>query len=323
MKHLAAFLLATLSLAPALAPWAHAQPLTISYSEKVGDNLPLWIARDAGYFKQNGIDAKLLFLPAQEGVPALLGGQVDMAAIGGSDIVSAAAQGVKLKYVATFSPVYTFQLWAQPQFATPGALKGQRVGTTSTTGSVYISAVLALQKLGLATSDVAITPLGALPNLNAALLAGSIAAAPAHPPTTYTFKQHGLVDLVDLAKDRVPAVNTGLAVPAATIQAHPETVQRVVIAIVQAIHREKTDRAFTVAEMRQEMGVTDPAIADYTYDFYANEVVQSVPMPEVNQLQAAKDALGKTVTKARAVDLQQLIDQSFVAKATVPAPTHP
>ncbi len=67
------------------------------------------------------------------------------------------AQGAKLKFVLTLSPVYTFQFWARPQFASASALKGQRVGVPSITGSLFAGTVLALGQLGLTTRDVAIT----------------------------------------------------------------------------------------------------------------------------------------------------------------------
>ncbi len=48
--------------------------LTISYSEKVADELALWIAGDAGYFKKRGLDVTEIYLPAQEGIPGAADG---------------------------------------------------------------------------------------------------------------------------------------------------------------------------------------------------------------------------------------------------------
>lgn len=289
--------------------------LTISYSEKVGDELALWIAADAGYFGRRGLDVTERFIPAQEGIPALLTGQVQMAAIGGADVISAAAQGVKLKYVANFSPVYTFQFWARPQYATAAALKGQRVGVSSTTGSLYTATLLALKQLGLAPSDVAITPLGTVPNVDSALLSGSIMAAASHPPSTYHYQQQGFVDLVDLAQKRIPNINTGLVVMDPYIEANPKIVAAVVAAIVEAFHREKSDKAYAENELREHMGIKDQAVLDFTYDFYANEVAPTLPMPKASELEVAKQALGPRNPKVNNVDLAALIDQSFVKAA--------
>ncbi len=42
-------------------------PLTLSYSEKTADMMPLWIASDAGYFKEHGLDVTVRYLPPRRG----------------------------------------------------------------------------------------------------------------------------------------------------------------------------------------------------------------------------------------------------------------
>jgi NitT/TauT family transport system substrate-binding protein len=301
-----------------------ATALTFSYSEKTADMLPLWIAADAGYFTKHGLDVTVRYLPAQEGVPALLTNEVQMAAIGGPDAISAVAQGAKLKFVLTLSPVNTFQLWARPQNASAAKLKGQQVGVPSTTGSAYAGTVQALKELGLATSDVAITSLGSVSNVNSALLAGSIAAAVSHAPATYQFQKNGLVDLVDLAKKKMPSINAGMLLTDTYVAAHPGVVQAAVDAVTEGIAREMSDRAFADAEMAKYIGVKDKPVADFTYDYYVGEVVHAVPLPEATQLAAAKAVLGAKNPKVRSVDLAAMIDQRFVRdernKAAAQAP---
>jgi len=110
--------LATAVLLPAVrAAAADATAITISHSQKTVDFLPLWIASDAGYFKEHGINPTVNYLPAQEGMPALLSGQVQIAGNGASDAASAEAQGAKLKVVLTLTPIYTFQFWARADHA--------------------------------------------------------------------------------------------------------------------------------------------------------------------------------------------------------------
>jgi NitT/TauT family transport system substrate-binding protein len=292
-----------------------AQHVTISNSQKTVDFLPLWIASDAGYFKKHGLDVTVRYLPAQEGVPALLTGQVRMAGIGASDAASAEAQGAKLKLVATLTPIYTFQFWARPDHASAAGLKGQRIGITSTTGSLYSGTLLALKQLGLKPSDVIMTPLGGVVNVNSSLLAGSVVAAASHPPATYKFKRAGLVELVDLPKDKIPSVSAGLWVTQSYLDAHRDAVQSLIDAIVEAIHREKSDRAYAESEISKHLGVKDKAELDFTYDFYVNEVLAPEPMPEVVQVKGDIAALIETNPKVKTLDPATMIDQSFVKNA--------
>ena len=314
---MAALIAATVVPALAIPRTALGAPsqITISHSQKTADFLPLWIASGAGYFQKHGIEANVRYLPAQEGIPALLTNQVQIAGIGGSDASSAEAQGARLKLVATLTPIYTFQFWARPQYANADALKGQRIGVTSTTGSLYAATLLALKQLNLAPKDVMITPLGGVTNVNASLLAGSIAAACSHPPATYKFQQAGLIDLVDLAKKKIPSVSAGLWVTEAYLKDHRDVVQNVVDAVVEALGREKSDREFAEAELHRYLAVADKAALDVTYDFYVNEVLAGGPMPQAAGVDGDIQALAATNPKVKSIDPATMIDQSFVQKA--------
>ena len=310
---LAAALATLVPAAPAAA--ADAVAITISHSQKTVDFLPLWIASDAGYFKEHGINATVTYLPAQEGMPALLSGQVQIAGNGASDAASAEAQGAKLKAVLTLTPIYTFQFWARPDHASASALKGQRVGITSTTGSLYVATLLALKQLGLKPSDVMLTSLGGVVNVNSSLMAGSVAAAASHPPATYQFKRAGMVDLVDLAKDKIPSVSAGLWVTQAYLDGHRDVVANVVDAVVEALHREKSDRAYAESEIKKHLGVTDKGELDFSYDFYVNEILAPEPMPDVAQIKGDVDALVASNPKVKTIDMAAMIDRSFVEQA--------
>jgi len=314
---MAALIAATVVPALAIPRTALGAPsqITISHSQKTADFLPLWIASGAGYFQKHGIEANVRYLPAQEGIPALLTNQVQIAGIGGSDASSAEAQGARLKLVATLTPIYTFQFWARPQYANADALKGQRIGVTSTTGSLYAATLLALKQLNLAPKDVMITPLGGVTNVNASLLAGSIAAACSHPPATYKFQQAGLIDLVDLAKKKIPSVSAGLWVTEAYLKDHRDVVQNVVDAVVEALGRENSDREFAEAELHRYLAVADKAALDVTYDFYVNEVLAGGPMPQAAGVDGDIQALAATNPKVKSIDPATMIDQSFVQKA--------
>jgi NitT/TauT family transport system substrate-binding protein len=304
----------TAGLAPQPAA-AQATQITISHSQKTVDFLPLWIASDAGYFKKRGLEVTVRYLPAQEGIPAILTGEVQVAGIGASDAASAVAQGAKLTLVATLTPIYTFQFWARPDHATPSTLKGQRVGITSTTGSLYAGTLLSLKQLGLTPSDVVLTPLGGAVNVNSSLMAGSVVAAASHPPATYQFKRAGIVELVDLPKSKIPSVSAGLWFTQAYIQAHPDIVQAIVDALVEALHREKTDRAYAEAEMTAHLGIKDPVELDFTYDFYINEILAEDPMPNAAQIQGDIDAIVASNPKVKNLDPAAMLDQTFVKRA--------
>ena len=256
------------------------------------------------------------YLPAQEGIPALITGQEQIAGIGGADAASAEAQGAKLKLVATLTPTYHLPVLGAP------ALRQRRAPSRASVSASPAPRARSTplpcwrsRQLGLTTSDVTITPLGGVTNVNSSLLAGSVAAAASHPPATYQFQRAGLVDLVDLAKKKIPSVSAGLWVTQSYLEAHRDVVQDVVDAIVEAFQREKSDRAFAENEMSKHLGIKDKGELDFTYDFYINEVLAAEPMPEVAQIQSNIEALSASNPKVKSVDAAAMVDQSFVKNA--------
>jgi NitT/TauT family transport system substrate-binding protein len=291
--------------------------LTVSYSQVVGDELPIWIADDAGLFKKQGLNVKLVSLSSDQGFPALISGQTQMASIGGSEMVSGAASGAKVKYLATLTPVFPYKLYTK--LSSAGALKGKKIGITSASGSLYIATLAALKQLGLSAKDVNLVPLGSVTNVNNALIAGSIDAALSHPPATSKFEAEGFHSLLDLAKQKIPTSNVGIAATSSYVSAHPKQVQKFMNALAEGIQREKSDKAYAIQELSKHLGTTDKAALEETYEYYANEVLPDVPVPTVEQLATSQQALSGTVKGVDGLDLSSLVDGDFVAKAKAAA----
>jgi ABC-type nitrate/sulfonate/bicarbonate transport system substrate-binding protein len=120
---------------------------------------------------------------------------------------------------------------------------------------------------------------------------------------------------VDMAKTHIPSVNAGIWVTQSYIETHRDVVQNVVDALVEAFQREKSDRPFAETEITKHLGVKDKGELDFTYDFYVNEVLAAVPLPEAAQVQSNIDALAASNPKVRRLKAADMIDQSFVATA--------
>ena len=63
---------------------AQSSTLTAFYTAPVASMAPMWIAKEAGYFKKNGLDVKLVFIASGPiGTASVLGGETDVGIIGG------------------------------------------------------------------------------------------------------------------------------------------------------------------------------------------------------------------------------------------------
>ncbi|GAA1227768.1 ABC transporter substrate-binding protein [Pseudonocardia alaniniphila] len=292
---------------------ADANTMTVSYSQVVADQLPLWIADESGLFTAQGLKVTLTNLSGSDGFPALVSGQTQLASIGGSEMVSGAASGGEVNYLATLTPVFPYELFAK--VTDPQQLKGKRIGVTSTSGSLYVATLEALKQIGLSPSDVQLTPLGSVTNVNNALVAGTIDAALSHPPATTQIEAAGYHSLVDLAKDKIPASNVGIAATTDYVKGHGDQIRRFLAAVQQAITREKSDEAYSTSVLSKHLNVTDPAALHETWQYYAQEALPDVPTPTVAQLQTSVTELAPSVPAVKSLDVAKIVNTSFVTPA--------
>lgn len=287
--------------------------ISVSFSQVVADELPLWIADEAGLFKAQGLNVKLVSLTSSDGFPALISGHTQLASIGASEMVSGAAQGSHVSYLATLTPVFPYELFAK--VSDPQQLKGKRIGVTSTSGSLYIATLEALKQVGLSPTDVQLTPLGSVTNVNNALVAGTIDAALSHPPATTQIEAAGFRPLVDLAKQNIPTSNVGIAATNDYVKSHGDQIRRFMTALQQAIQREKSDEAYSTKVLSAHLKVTDPKALHETWTYYAKEVLPDVPTPTVAQLQTSVDQLARTNPAVKNLDVSTLVNASFLTAA--------
>ena len=70
--------------------------LTAFYTAPVVSMAPMWIAKEAGFFKKQSLDVKLVFIASGPlGTTAILSGDVDVGIIGGFAPIRAIAGGAK------------------------------------------------------------------------------------------------------------------------------------------------------------------------------------------------------------------------------------
>src|SRR5262245_38409038 len=75
---------------------AQSSSLTAFYTAPVVSMAPMWIAKEAGFFKKQGLDVRLVFIASGPlGTTAILSGEVDVGIIGGFAPTRAIAGGAK------------------------------------------------------------------------------------------------------------------------------------------------------------------------------------------------------------------------------------
>jgi ABC-type nitrate/sulfonate/bicarbonate transport system substrate-binding protein len=291
--------------------------LNVSYSEPVADILPLWIGIDAGIFSKHGLQVTSQQITSTNNVAALLSRQVPFAFVGGSEVLSAAAQGGDLSVIGMATPVYPYVFYSNPAISDAQGLKGKKVAITKAGANLDISCRVALQRLGVEPDkDVSMIPTGSVPNVTSALLTGQVAGSVSHPPESLQLEAKGFHPLYDLAKQKIPYGAVGVTTTKAYVSSHKDVTQRFVDGLLEAIQRERTDKQLSMRVLGKYIKEQDPERLSRTYDFYAGEVVQSLPYPKPAMFQQAQQTLGRKDSKVRSYQVDKLLDSSFLNDAS-------
>lgn len=298
-------------------PIACCTKLKAAYSNITGDNLTLWVTFEAGLFKKHGLDVDLSYINGgAQTSAALVSGSVDVAQFGGGEALGAAAGGADLVIVAQLAPVYPYHLFVAKGINTIADLKGKKVGISNAGGSSDIATRDALKKNGLdPDKDVNIVAVGSHSNRTAALLSGQIDAGLDDPPEDAKLVDAGLTALIDLAGQKIPASNTGIIVQRSYLTANKAVVQAYVDAVVEGIAYANKNHDFTIGVLKKYFKSTNDKEMQSAYDFFLKEVTPAYPFPGTDQLTTSVDILAKQNPKVKDVDLNKLVDRTFVQSA--------
>jgi NitT/TauT family transport system substrate-binding protein len=136
------------------------EKMNIGYSAQAGAFAPIWITKEAGLFKKNGLDVNLLFIPGgPTAAAAMTAGELQAAAMAGPAIVSSNLAGSDLVMIAGIVNTFAFQLITDA-ITTPSQLKGKRVGVNRFGAAPDIAARYALRRMGIDPAEVTILQLG-------------------------------------------------------------------------------------------------------------------------------------------------------------------
>lgn len=291
--------------------------LTVAYSNLTADNLAQWTAKEGGYFAKNGLDVDLQSINGgAQTSAALVAGQVQIATLGGSEVASAAVAGSDLVVLGNLASVYPYLFMVPKDITTAEQLKGKKVGVSNFGGSSDIATRVALKKLGLdPAKDVSIIAVGSHANRTAALLSGSIQGGVDDPPENAELEAHGFHSLFDLASLKLPGTNTVIAAQRSWVSAHKDVAQAYIDSIVQAVQRNKQDKAFCVTVLEKYFKSTDDKAMEEAWSFFTGEVTQALPYAKPDQFVDGIAELSKTNAKLKDFDVTKIIDSSFLDNA--------
>ena len=209
--------------------------------------LPLTVAEQLGYFKDEGLDLTIVdFAGGSRALAAVVGGSADVVSgafehtvnmqFKGQPMRAFVLQGAAPQIVLGINPK------TMPNFKSVADLKGKKIGVTAPGSSTNVMANFVLAKAGLKPSDVSFIGVGASSGAVAAMRSGQIDAMSNLDPVITLLQRSG--DLKIVADTRIvaesekifggPMPGGCLYTPQPFVDKNPNTVQAMTNAMVRA-----------------------------------------------------------------------------------------
>jgi NitT/TauT family transport system substrate-binding protein len=285
------------------------QKLRVAYAAITAAFSIPWIAKEAGIFQRHGLDVELVYIAAgSRAVQTLVGGSIDIAAIGGPAGVDAKLAGADTVYVAIpVNRVLVFTV-AAPQIQRIEEMRGKSIGVTRVGTVTDFFTRIYLRQNGLVPDrDVMIRQMGGLPEIVAGLKAGQIEGGTFGFPAVLHARAAGFRVLVDYntAGYRYPL--SSVIVTQKLLRTQESTVRRFLEALIEGVHRFKTDPNFTMNVIGKYTQTTDRSMLEETQRVYAS-ALERVPYPDIEVMKLGLTQVAETNPRVRGVDPKEFVD---------------
>lgn len=288
--------------------------IRIGLAARSTTSMPFFVARERGFFREEGLEAELIVMQAIQTIQATLGKSLQFASATGS-AVSAAVRGADIKVVLAVTDRPSFDLIVQPNITSVQQLRGKKIGTGGVGSLAEILARRILLVNGVRPEEVTILATGPSHVTYLSLKTKVIDAAPLQMPLTFTAQDEGFRKLVD-AGSVYRSVQGGLATSKALLTEQPELVAKVVRATLRAIRLIKADRKYAIDFIKGpwlDIGKEPDKIAARVYDISAPALLENGLVGEEIQREMIADA-SERIKPAHPVLPEQAFDFSIVRK---------
>jgi ABC-type nitrate/sulfonate/bicarbonate transport system substrate-binding protein len=246
-----------------------AKPATvrIAYVSRSILDMPYMIARDRGFFREEGLEVEFVFMKAIQTVQAMLAGGVDFGTATGTAI-SAAVNGADVRVVFALTDKPSFDMIALPSIANIQQMRGKKLGISAPGSLTEILARQILLANKIPLDQVTMLPLGTSDVTYIALKAGTIDATMLQVPQNFIAQDEGYRKIAAGA-DVYRAVQGGLTTTKSVISERPEIVTRVIRATQKALRLIRNDKKFAVEFIKGpflEMGKERDKYAERVYE---------------------------------------------------------
>jgi NitT/TauT family transport system substrate-binding protein len=273
---------------------------------------PFAIARDRGYYRQEGLDVQLVVMPSAIGMQALLGGNVKFSTAGGAGLLPI-LRGAPVRFMFTTFSRPMFWLYSRPDLPTVESLKGKKVGVSSLGSGPDSLLRELLKKRGLEGGrDVAILAVGSGTARFFALQAGSVDAAMLSIPANLMAQEAGFRELVSFIEQEWIELQGTVNVTDQLLASDPGLVEKFIRATLKGFIHFREQRARTIEILARFLRTKEDAVTKI-YDLMRPSLTQDGIVSEEIQRKSLEHVIDRAGLK-EPPRLDKIFDYSVVVK---------
>lgn len=238
--------------------------LTVGMSWAPG-NANMFIAKQMGYFSDEGLDVSLVRYPSgQLALADMLKGKPDLVIVAETPVVFAALRGERFYLLATTyesNDVSTMIARRDRGIAQPSDLAGKRLGTAfGTNGEFVQDTILAMNKVDpQSIVRVNLAPARA----GDALFAGEVDVVTIWPPHSLEISKRLGESAVVFSARAIYSTTYNLVARDGLLKEHPEAPRKLLAALLRADAFARADPARAAREVAQALGLDDALVKDW------------------------------------------------------------
>jgi ABC-type nitrate/sulfonate/bicarbonate transport system substrate-binding protein len=236
----------------------------LAYSAFSISFLNIFVARDAGLFKKQGLEPELIQMAGPLPIAALAAGEIDYLT-GDTTGIIATGQGAPLKGIMVSLRKPPFYLVAEPSIQKPTELAGKRIGVDRIGSLQHLVARLLLKTKGIDAEKVLFTQTGSVSNTVTSLAQNAVSAAVLSGPHNVIMAQKGFREIGSADDLPMQFPTSGLVVNEAKLKTEANRIKNVIRVMLDAHAFCQREKNWVVNYIREKWKL-EPRAAETVYE---------------------------------------------------------
>jgi ABC-type nitrate/sulfonate/bicarbonate transport system substrate-binding protein len=246
------------------APAQETRRVRLAYSAFSISFLNIFLARDAGLFKKQGLEPELIQMAGPLPIAALAAGEIDYLT-GYTTGIIATGQGAPLKGIMVSLRKPPFYLVADPGIQKPNDLAGKRIGVDRIGSLQHLVARLLLKSQGVDAEKVLFTQTGSVSNTVTSLGQKAVSAAVLSGPHNVIMAQKGFRQIGSADDLPMQFPTSGLVVNEVQLKTDANRIKSVIRVMLDAHAFSQREKNWVVNYIREKWKV-EPKAAETVYE---------------------------------------------------------